>query len=545
MPFGLLTRDAPLTVTAEPFTVTAVVATATPVNRRDARGAFREVLDPAGADLSDLDVPVQDNHARDRALATIGRATNFRREGDAIVADLTFSTAPDVENIVARVRDKTLRNVSAGYSVARWQETVAGGTRTRTATAWSIREVSLVALPADPNSKLRGEHMEPDTTTLDPAEVERTRRSDIRGIARSAGLDAEWADDMIDRDADVTTARAAAFEAMQTRTAPVIRTSAPANDDPAVIRERREAALYARMTGTECPAEARAFAHDTFLDHARGFAEGAGISTRGMSSDENLHRSTHSTSDFALTVSNVAGKSMMQSYQLAASPLKRLARSRTLSNFKTATSIRHGELGRLEEVAENGEITATTRTEQGEELRLKTYARQIGVSRQLLVDDDLGLFNDLTSAFGESAAATEADLLVETLVANGSLKDGAPVFDASRGNLATTGVDLGSAGGKGALSDARESMRKMVGLDGVTPVNATPRFLLVGPELETDAEELLAMLYPKSVEDVNVFSQRLDLLVEPRLTGAAWYVFADPARLPVLQIARMAGAAGP
>ncbi|SLN77518.1 hypothetical protein [Roseisalinus antarcticus] len=59
-------------------------------------------------------------------------------------------------------------------------------------------------------------------------------------------------------------------------------------------------------------------------------------------------------------------ESALASYRAAESPLKRLGRQRSLSNFKTAKSIRLGEMGRLEELGESGEITHTSRAENGE-----------------------------------------------------------------------------------------------------------------------------------------------------------------------------------
>jgi hypothetical protein len=88
-------------------------------------------------------------------------------------------------------------------------------------------------------------------------------------------------------------------------------------------------------------------------------------------------------------------------------------------------------------------------------------------------------------------------------------------------------------------------MRSQKGLDGMTPVNAVPRFLLVSPTKETVAEQVLATLAPATVATVNPFSQRLDLLVEPRLSGNGWYVFADPASMPVLEYAYLSSAQGP
>lgn len=124
-------------------------------------------------------------------------------------------------------------------------------------------------------------------------------------------------------------------------------------------------------------------------------------------------------------------------------------------------------------------------------MRLKTFGRAINVSRKLLIDDDLNMLGDMTSAMGAAAAQTEAEELVATFTGNPNMSDGTPVFDASRGNFAGTGA----APSETTLSDARKAMRGVKGLDGKTIIAVAPKYLVVGPELETDAEKLLASIY--------------------------------------------------
>ena len=200
-------------------------------------------------------------------------------------------------------------------------------------------------------------------------------------------------------------------------------------------------------------------------------------------------------------------KVALESYQAASSPLKSLARQRALNDFKASTSIRLGELGRLEPLAESGEITATGRAENGESLKLGTFARGLSVSRELMINDDLNLLGDTTRAFGEAAAATEADLMVEVLTGNPNLSDGVAVFHASRGNLAAGGTGLTVP----SVAAARKAMRGVKGLDGKTLVSVSPKFLSVGPELETEAEAFLTSLYAATIAEVNPFAQRLTL----------------------------------
>lgn len=150
---------------------------------------------------------------------------------------------------------------------------------------------------------------------------------------------------------------------------------------------------------------------------------------------------------------------------------------------------------------------------------------------------------------GRAAAEAEATQLLNLLTqASGAGpimgEDGVRLFHASHGNVGTGG-GLSAPDGMAMLDEARLSLRKMKGLDGKTPVNAVPKYLLVGPEQETAAEQLLAQIAAATIGDVNPFSGRLTLLVEPRLTGNQWYVFADPAVMPVLEYAYLASAPGP
>lgn len=528
----------PESFNADGLTVDAVISTFADVTRRDARGAYVERLDPAGLDLSRLvGAPVLDGHRQGSARDVIGTVTGHRIEGGQLVASIRLSGAADAAPVVERIREGTLKGVSVGYKVTRWSEGTDPQTksRTRTATAWAIFEVSAVPVPADSGATFRGQ-----TPMLDENQNDSVQhRAEVRTIARAANLPAEWADEQIDSGADLTAVRAAAFEEIQRRgtAVPRIRVTG-SNDDPAQIQTRAADALAFRMAGGELPDASREFVGMSLRDLAAESLTRSGVSTRGMSADEVFHRSL-GTSDFPLVVSNAMGKVAAQAYKVAESPLKALARQKTLPNFKTSTSIRIGEMGRLEEMTEDGEFTHTNRAETGETMALKTFGRAINVSRKLLIDDDLGLLGDMTAAMGQAAAQTEAEELVKLFTGNPNLSDGTAVFHASRGNTAAALLPVLS---EAALTAARKHMRTVKGLDGKTIINAVPKYLVVSPDLETDAEKLLATIYAATTDDVQPI--KLTLVVEPRLTGDAWYLLADPASVPSIQYAYLSAAQG-
>ena len=351
----------------------------------------------------------------------------------------------------------------------------------------------------------------------------------------------ELTDDEIRQDA-----RDTALATRQTRTAPVIRTAAPANDDPAVIRTRQAEALAARMGG-EAPSDAaRPFMGYGLADHAREALARAGVATRALGTEELMTRAMHGTSDFPALLTESGNRVLAGAYRRAESPLKTIARQRTATDFRPLSVLKLGEFSGLKKVSEHGEIKAMTTGEAKEGYALETFGGTFALSRKAIVNDDLSAFGRWSEMMGRAAAETEAAQLLGLLTqASGAGpvmgEDSKRLFHADHGNLAQTGA----APDESTLTAARKALRTMRGLDGKTPISATPRYILVGPELETDVEKLLASIYATSTDDVNPFGGKLSLLVEPRLTGNGWYVFADPAVMPVLEFAYLSSAPGP
>lgn len=532
------------------FEIDANVATATPVMRRDAAGPYAEVLDPTAFRLPSLgkgaDVPLIDEHQRGSTRHVIGRAHDFRIEDGNVVATLRFSLADDVAPIIQRVKDGTLKHFSVGYRVARWQDSNEGGRRIRTAVDWQISEVSLVGQPADPNARrIRNmtNDLEEQTGIETPMPTEGAEAARVRALAEAVGFTDDEAEGFIRSGLGLDDVRTIAQTRNRERAAaqPRIRTASvgASNDDPSVVTRRMGDAMAYRMGGGGEPApELRAYLADPVTDLMKRSLEMAGVSTRGLSHDDIMMRAM-TTSDFPIAVGNAMGKVAADAYRAAESPLKVLFKSRNLPNFKPSQSIRLGGMGRFEELTESGEIRHTSRAENGETLTLATYAQGVNGSRNLWMNDDLKLLGDMTAALGTAAAQTENDLIVATVTGNPKLSDNKAVFHATRGNIGTAGAPSLTT-----LDEARKAMRGRTDLDGKTLINVQPKYLVVGPELETEAEQLLAAIYASNTADVNPFSGKLQLLVEPRITDASWYVFGDPARTPALQFAYLSSAPG-
>ncbi|MBD2842245.1 prohead protease/major capsid protein fusion protein [Erythrobacter rubeus] len=547
----LVTRRAetrPTTWNEEALTVEAVLSTGAPVQRRDALGPYVERLDLSTLALSELEgVPLLDGHRQSGSENVVGIIQSARREGEALVGVLRLSAADDAANVRAKVGEGTLRGVSVGYAVSAFEDSTDSdtGQRVRTATAWRILEVSLVAIPADPSAKIRSHEM-PDTIEVPSEDVVQTRTA-IREIARTAGLEPTWADEQIDNGADVTAARAAAFEHLANRETPTIQTQRGPNPDHAVIFERRVEGLAARMGGAEPSDEARPYANMALIDQARSSLQAAGVAgLNTMSREEILHRALHTTSDFPNLLTASGNRVLMPAYQAASSPIKRLARKTNAPDFRPLSQLKIGEFGKLDKVNESGEIKGTTTSETIEGYRLETFGRIFGLSRQAIINDDLAALGRWASMMGQAAAETEADQLISLITESNGVgpvikETGNPLFDADHGNLAS----VAGAPSVDTLSAARLAMRMQKGLGGDQPINVTPKYLVIAPDLETTAEKVLAELRAATVDEQNPFSGRLELMVEARLPETAWYVFADPATVPVLEYAYLSSAQGP
>jgi phage head maturation protease len=516
-------------------------------------------LAPEAVDLSRLEgASVLDAHRQTAVRDVLGSVRSAAVEGKRGTALIQFSARPEVEPVWQDVMAGILRHVSVGYSVEDWAETTENGARVLTAVRWTPHEISLVPTPADPGAHIRMEtEMTDTTTTTAPPEVPTTEtraeaNAEIRSIARIAGLDQSWIDSQIDGGADPDSARRAAFDALAKRSAPPIRTEqvrvemGDSQDDPALRARQMGEALYARINPRhELSDPARRYAYATPVDMAKELLALRGESTMALSPASLVTRALHTTSDFPTILGDTVGRVLRDAYQAAPSGIRRLGRQTTARDFRAVNKIMLGEAPLLEKLNEHGEIKAGTMAEAREAYKVETWARKIGITRQVLVNDDLGAFADLARRMGQAAAETEARILVTLLEAgsgNGpTLSDGKTLFHADHGNKAGTGAVISDA----TLSAARLALRTQKGIEDRT-IRVTPRNLLVPPALETTAEKWLASIAPATAADVNPFSGSLSLVVEPRLSSATrWYVTADPGEIDGLEFAYLSGAEGP
>lgn len=542
---GTLTRRAPAAVRPIPSTwhpesrtFQAVLATGTAVERQDTRGVFDEVLAIEGATLPER-VPLLDSHARDSVDRVIGHVAGLQVVNGELVGTVTLSRHnAQAVRLAAEISDGHSFGVSIGYAVGTWADRTnpQSKRRERVATAWTLLEASLVPVPADASAGMRGTPAMPAATapaTPPPAAGSRAAvNAEIRALAATAGLTREWADAQVDGEATADQARAAAFEAMRTRTAPGSTVSAihvvTTHDDPQARVRAMGEALFTRITPTHRPSDqARAYVGLSMVDLARETLRIAGVSTTGLSGAAVIERAMiglHTVSDFSQVLGDTVGRVLRASYTAAPSPLRQLARQVTAVDFRSRASVRLiGNLG-LERVNEAGEFKAGTISEGGESYRVETFGKTFGITRQAIVNDSLGAFASIPAMLGAAAANFEAKFLAELVSSNPLMADGRAVFHVDHGNLAATPAPITLA----SLAAARLAMRRQTDESGEI-IGVNPRYLVVSPERETEALQVVATIAAATPAEVNTFTGALSIIVEPRLPAGAWYMVADPA----------------
>jgi hypothetical protein len=303
--------------------------------------------------------------------------------------------------------------------------------------------------------------------------------------------------------------------------------------------------IYSRVNRAHQPTMGREFAGASLAEIADICLQQNGKSTSMASVASRVEMALHGTSDFPEILRDVGDKSLSYAYEAAQSAIKQTSREIAASNFRALHSVKVSSGSDLEEVNEQGEFKSGTVEEGAETFAVKTYGKIFGITRQAIVNDDLDVFSNMFPVLGQGAANTEAKLfagLLEENVGLGpKLSDGKTLFHADHGNIAQAGGALSVAN----LGAARTAMRRQTGLAG-DAINVVPSFLVVPPELETIAEQVLTEIAASEVANANPFAGKLKLLVEPRFTStSAWYLCAAPGVPDGLQHAYLDGVTGP
>lgn len=257
-------------------------------------------------------------------------------------------------------------------------------------------------------------------------------------------------------------------------------------------------------------------------------------------------RAAMSTSDFPAILGDTMRKALRTGYESEPGTHAAWIRHSTVLDFKPQSRSILGSMPDLLKVPEGSEYPyGAVDEDKSVPFIVEKYGRIIAVTWEALVNDDLGALGRIPQGLGQAARRKEADLAYALFADDGQvMQDGVALFDADHGNLATSSATLD----KEALAKGRLLLRKQNSLGGGV-LNLVPRFLLVPPELESAAEEILAassIHVSAGLENATPeWIRRLELVVESRLPADAAYLLAGNGQIDTAELAYLDEDNGP
>jgi len=259
-----------------------------------------------------------------------------------------------------------------------------------------------------------------------------------------------------------------------------------------------------------------------------------------------------STASLPGILSNIANKMLLEGYNYIEDAWRKLAKIASVNDFKEHSRYRMTGAFKFEQVSADGELKHGKLDEQKFGQKADTHGIMFALTRQMIINDDMGAFTDIPRQIGMGAAESIADAVWELWLKNPVQSDGKTFFHADHGNYAEGADTALSVDG---LTDAEILFGEQTKPNG-RPLGIPASILLVPTALKVPAAQLMNSMQlnetttankPKPVNNPHV--GKFDVvssvyLSNASFTGAsskAWYLLADPNRLPAIEIAFLNG----
>ena len=380
---------------------------------------------------------------------------------------------------------------------------------------------------------------------------ERARAKRITEATANAGLPSAFASDLITRGVTMETALEAIIGAWKEKgdvdtpmagrpTAKILR------DERDTRREGMTGAIHAQLAkAKDVAGPARDFMAMPLYEMAALSIDDRSALRSPGDRQRVLEMAFHTTSDFPSVLENALNKRLADQYAMQVPTYTMVADQMDFTDFRPHPISQISDFPMLQEVGESGEIKFGTLSEKKESVLLKSYAAGLRISRQAMINDDMGAIDRAVRGTANAVAATEDQIFwAMVLTASGAgptlLETSRAVFNTTDGTLAASA----SAITVPALALGRAAIRKRKRLDG-SDLEAVASILVVGPDKQTEAEQIIAPLVPAQASNVNPFTGQMRIVTTAKITGNAWYMFAEPSILPVFMYGFLSGDAGP
>lgn len=264
-------------------------------------------------------------------------------------------------------------------------------------------------------------------------------------------------------------------------------------------------------------------------------------------SDALTVRSGNTTSDFPLILENVMHKTLQAAYATTPDTWRRVCGIGSVSDFRPHPRYLRGTFGALDALTEDGEYKNKSIPDAAKEsITAATKGNIIALSRQAIVNDDLGAFNFLAVELGRAGKLSiEKDFYALLALNSGmgpTMNDGNPLFHATHNNIAGTAA----APSVDAFDAIRVLMASQKDVSGNEILDITPSLWLGPLSLGGTARVINGSEYdPDAANKLQrknkVYGLFADIVDTARLTGTPWYAFADANVAPAIEVVFLDG----
>lgn len=247
--------------------------------------------------------------------------------------------------------------------------------------------------------------------------------------------------------------------------------------------------------------------------------------------------------------SNSANKFLLAGFNAVEQTWRKVSAVRPVSDFKQVTSYRLNGGFEYVEVGPGGELEHATTSESSYTNQAKTYGRMYAITRQDIINDDLGALTQVPQRIGRGAALKLNKVFWAEFLNNASF------FSTGNSNYfegAATNLQISS------LTTALQKFRDQTDPDGA-PLALAPAILLVPTALEVTAANLMNSTEVRDTTastkygTTNPFAGMFDAAVSAYLSNStltgnsstAWYLLANPADLAVIEVVFLNGVEEP
>lgn len=534
---------------------------------------------PVGIDLegltwrADAAIPILCLHDAWSVDAICGQATKISADGGALAIEADFMPVSEKARKILELAKAGFRfQASVGVTPTRVEEVSEGETADLNGAevkggcyvvrAGTLNEVSIVPLGADGSTstaidaaKHKGRNASmaeapnkpveanADTATMEAAQTAERERvasviaackghEDIMAQAVKEGWTAEKAELACLR-AEKAEAEKAKIEAGRAPSVIDLRAAAPRDAKTVVAAACMGAAMPEAKVEATCKGVDLDAAHDLGITRMSDIFAAFGFDYRpgDIAGMEKAIRAAFSSADIPNVLSNVAHKFVLAGFGAVGDEWRRISRAVPVVDFKAVKGVRLVMGGLLKSLAKGGELQHVDLSDEARSVQAATKGSIVGITREDLINDDLGVLALIPERFGQMAGRTiNKDVF-------GALSTTASDYGANTSGALAVGTLATAYGLALAIKDANGD-----------PIGAIPNRILCSPSNYVTARNIYQSEFIVSgasgkTPASNEMRGLLEAVTSPFLSGTKYWLFNDA--FPLVDVAFLNGNQAP